>query len=165
LLISTLPGDWTDPEPSELFFLDLPNDQLTQIEADAWQIGFPVWSPDGSRIAFVEGENIVRIISAEGDTRIPLRSGVGPYPSWSADGGLILVPAADGRGSSYIVPADSWAGQVRELELTYDASRDQAGPPVWSPRNLPVASPPSTQEGTALDPGPEPSRVIPPPED
>ncbi|MGH2561598.1 MAG: hypothetical protein ACRDJH_21230 [Thermomicrobiales bacterium] len=160
LLIFTLPGDWTDPNPSEIFILDLMSDLLTQIEADAWQIGFPVWSPDGSRLAFVEGENIVRIVSGQEDARIPLRSGVSPYPSWSADGALLFLPAADGRGASYVIPADAWAGQVQAVDLIYDASRDQAGPPVWSPRNPPVASPSPSYRGAALDPGPEPARVI-----
>ncbi|MGH2535427.1 MAG: hypothetical protein ACRDJW_24465 [Thermomicrobiales bacterium] len=160
LLIFTLPGDWTDPDPSEIFILDLLSDELEQIEADAWQIGFPVWSPDGSRIAFVEGENILRIVSSQSDVRIPLRSGVSPYLSWSIDGALLFLPSEDGRGPSYLVPADSWAGQVQAVDLVYDARRDQTGPPVWSPRNPVVAAPPPTDHGAALDPGPEPARVI-----
>ena len=46
----------------------------------------PVWSPDGSRIAFAADGQIL-VMDADGSGRIPL--GTGSAPAWSPDGALI----------------------------------------------------------------------------
>lgn len=99
----------------------------------------PVWSPDGSRIAFVsflyekkrtENEELY-VVNADGSgfVRLTDKPGDDNHPAWSPDGQRIaFVADGDGDEEIYVVNADG-SGLTR-LTDNYDAF--DSGP-VWSP--------------------------------
>ena len=89
---------------------------------------FPVWSPDGSRIAFVSGGRGLYTMSPDGsDVRLVSGSASRYPPSWSPDGRRLAFVAAS---SAYTVGADG-LGQVR-ISKTISS-------PSWSPDGRRVA--------------------------
>ena len=94
---------------------------------------FPVWSPDGSRIAFV-GNGRLSTIAPDGsglrDDLGPRHIGLGP-PVWSPDGGSLAFFAG---GDAYIVGADG-----SNLTRLSAGGLMVAESPVWSPDGSLVA--------------------------
>ena len=104
---------------------------VTALTVDIADDHVPVWSPDGSRIAFqsVRGDNYdVEVVQADGRHRARL-SVAAQYDgahSWSTDGTLLaFLSGRDGYEAVYVMQADG--GQPRRL--TTQASLD----PRWSP--------------------------------
>jgi dipeptidyl aminopeptidase/acylaminoacyl peptidase len=100
-----------------------------------------VWSPDGSRIAFVRGlgggfEFGIYAMNPDGTGRVALTSGNRDfYPDWSPDGSKIAFMRYDGRGDAdiYVMNADGTGVQ----RLTDNDVNDEA--PVWSPDGTKIA--------------------------
>jgi Tol biopolymer transport system component len=90
---------------------------------------YPVWSPDGSKIAFVEGKDQhLSLMNADGTgVRIlsPLDS---RQPAWSPDGLQVAFSAIENNSSDiYVVGADGFA----QRRLTTDAAEDMT--PAYTP--------------------------------
>ena len=101
--------------------------RLTRSPGEAWD-GYPVWSPDGGKIAFLRSTPEVWVMNADGSGQRRLASGWGS--AWSPDGQRI----AFGRGSPgaadgeiYVMNADG-SGQRR---LTHNTVNE--GNATWSP--------------------------------
>ena len=103
---------------------------LTDNMASEWQ---PVWSPDGSRIAFIRGANgksDIYVMNADGSGQVRLTSASAGdvTPTWSPDGSKIaFVRAAEGDDALCITNADGTGTRMlsRIGEL--------GGDPQWSP--------------------------------
>lgn len=71
---------------------------------------FPAWSPDGSLIAFMRGNESLHVVAPDGSELrqlLPRKAGLeGCCPVWSPDGRWIAVPSFFNRGGIYIVAAD-----------------------------------------------------------
>ncbi len=106
------------------------NQQLRQVKGYLWA---PVWSPDGSRVAFchyANGRGQIYVMSSDGGQATNVSAN--PYcdrsPVWSPDSSQIaFVSDRDGDWNIYVMEADG-SGQVR---LTNSPGNDQA--PAWSP--------------------------------
>ncbi|MBX3080370.1 MAG: PD40 domain-containing protein [Anaerolineae bacterium] len=88
----------------------------------------PVWSPDGSRIAFVtnqESRYFVSVMDADGKHRVTLTEGIAP--AWSPDGNYIAYMKQSGIFLLNI--ADSVETQLAT----------SAGYPTWSPDGSQIA--------------------------
>jgi Tol biopolymer transport system component len=120
---------------------------ITNIDAGACQ---PVWSPDGSRLAFISPcrgrgefyENIypdssLYVINADGSDLRPLTAVPGDFdPAWSPDGKRIAFASLrDGRKEIYLLIVDT--GVVTRLTVsTGDVENSQ---PAWSPDGTLIA--------------------------
>jgi Tol biopolymer transport system component len=104
--------------------------QLTNASSASGLDEAPVWSPDGTRIAFRsyhESKNSVEVVDAAGGNRITLwTSGAGRDPfcaehddlAWSPDGQTIVFAAHEacpGQPDLFVVPADGSAQAGRLL--------------------------------------------------
>ncbi len=114
-------------------------------------ISQPIWSPDGTKVAFVKGNGSVgsgniAVIDADGSHAITLTSGPTQksWPSWSLDGTSIVYDDAgstplDDSGFSntqelYLVPADGSGSPER---ITHNSVPDSAA--VYSPDGTRIA--------------------------
>lgn len=94
----------------------------------------PVWSPNGTKIAFVtyrNGNSDINVSSADGSDIRRLTTGAEPDlgPSWSPDGSKIAFSSyRNGNVDIYVSSADGTGQAVR---LTNDPGQDQT--PTWSP--------------------------------
>jgi len=99
---------------------DLPPEQLTKLSGLSYD---PVWSPDGSRVAFVSQENEsddIWVINADGATPRNLTRNTwewDKHPSWSPDSRRIAFWSnRDGRQQIYVMDADG--RDVRNISNT-----------------------------------------------
>jgi hypothetical protein len=150
------PG-WQTSDSSRIVLLDVDSGDLSEIGRTTQHVSAPVWSPDGSRFAFVEGETLVRVRSRGiAEARITVEHRLSGFLTWSPDGSDLIAGPADPTHASTLIPLDGQrgaAGPQAALPLRYDAAGPEAGPPVWSPTHpMPVAGEPSVA-GTALDHG------------
>ncbi len=96
---------------------------------------YPVWSPDGSRIAYVFDGNgfeppSINVINADGGNQRQLTfiSSDGGI-DWSPDGSKIVFSSFDGNGENiYVMNADG----TSQTAITNRADRNFH--PKWSPR-------------------------------
>lgn len=113
--------------------------QLTQT-GNGFQDRFPVWSPDGTKIAFgrttFTAPSQIYVMNADGTnpTRLSNNAFSDRQPSWSPDGTRIaFISARDGNDEIYVMNADG-SNQTR---LTNNNSFDWD--PAWSPDGTRIA--------------------------
>jgi Tol biopolymer transport system component len=99
----------------------------------------PVWSPDGSKIAFLSdregpGEIFLMNLDGSGQTNLTNNPAADGWPVWSPDGSKIAFQSyRDGNAEVYVMNADG-SGIVR---LTSNTAFD--GGPSWSPDGTRIA--------------------------
>jgi TolB protein len=92
--------------------------------------GSPVWSPDGSKIAFLISDTLYTMDN-DGTGKILLATGVFSKPEWSGDGKYLLYTGI--WANIFRVSTDG----AELLNLTNDAY--QCAVPTWSPDNQHIA--------------------------
>lgn len=100
---------------------------------------YPVWSPDGSQIAFVsnrengeKGGQFIYVMHADGShVRQLTRENESKWPDWSHDGRFITYTHKD---DIYIIPAD---GSGPSRNLTNSPEKEEQ--PTWSPDGSKIA--------------------------
>jgi serine/threonine protein kinase/Tol biopolymer transport system component len=102
-----------DPAKSDLWMLDLQRGTgATRLTLGGGQAQHPVWSPDGSRIAFTFNNSVIRELraSGEGDSKTLVQSasaGLITATGWSPDGRFLLYAVADINSRDLLVlPTD-----------------------------------------------------------
>jgi Tol biopolymer transport system component len=98
----------------------------------------PRWSPDGKRIAFIDSNGLVALITPEGDVvSMPTKieaAGV----SWSPDSSKLTYDGYQGKegtGQAVVVVLDLASGR----ETTLPGSQSGAETPTWSPEGDQIA--------------------------
>jgi dipeptidyl aminopeptidase/acylaminoacyl peptidase len=114
---------------NEIYVMNLDGNVQTRLTNDPANDLLPAWSPDGSKIAFVKGFDIV-VMNADGTNPIGLTAAAATNsaPAWSPDGTKIAFHSSrDGNFEIYVMNADG-SNQTR---LTSNAAGDFG--PAWSP--------------------------------
>ncbi len=112
--------------------------QITHYGAEK-QIEELAWSPDGSRIAYMRGNNIgdetIWVVNADGTTTFPLQIGpVGSkHPTWSPDSSKIAYAVVKGvaQPQIYLAPSTGASGQPLANGVGHE--------PNWSPDGSRIA--------------------------
>ena len=102
--------------------------------ASGGRIDYPAWSPDGTRIAFMQGMGAlteeIHVVNADGtgEHRLSNPSAQDFFPAWSPDGSRIVYQgASDSNADIYVMNADG----TGRINLTWSAKEDTW--PSWSP--------------------------------
>src|SRR5207247_5112293 len=138
-------GGWTAASPDgskiafitprdgnpEIYVVNTDGSGSTRITSSPWQYFTPVWSPDGTKIAFsgYDGSSQIYVVNADGSSVTGLTSiGSAWSPVWSPDGSKIAFTSyRDGNWEIYLMNADG--SGLRNL--TNNPADD--GSPAWRP--------------------------------
>jgi Tol biopolymer transport system component len=127
---------------------DSNGDNLVQLTSNAASDLQPVWSPDGTRMAFVSDRTgfaqvfVMSAVDGSSQTRLTNNSAQNQTPDWSPDG--TRVAFASNRSGSYnvysmdAVDVDSDGNGDNLAQLTFDAAFG-TGAPSWSPDGSQIA--------------------------
>ena len=147
-------ADGTSYFRGSIYLLDVGTDRVTTFPIDTFEVSPPVWAPDGTRFAFVERGNGIRVVTLDGENeRFETRERLSRFLSWSPSSDAILAAAAGSGGTSLILSLSGHLGTWTPVAIAYDLDGMHAGPPQWSAVN--PSSPPGSPSvsGTAFDPG------------
>lgn len=163
LVFAFLGGNFYEPLRSEIRLLDTATGEIGTVPSDTPHVRVPVWSPDGARFAFAEGETTVRVRSWEGEEATIDVGGKAGAVTWAPDGGALLAAGDDPRQPSTLITLDGSGAAAGEpapvlgalpttvVPLVFDYARPFYGPPQWAPLQVaPPAGPPAIG-GTGLD--------------
>jgi Tol biopolymer transport system component len=122
----------------------------------------PVWSPDGSQIAFVDGGSdldvmdrvaTLSVVSRDGSARRDLASGVTGGFAWAPDGSSIAYAThADGRSMLRLVPVEG--GRPRTIASVEGRIGQIAWQPLPATSDQPVPGPTMSPSPVPLPGGP-----------
>ena len=124
---------------TDLYLMDVANGRSHAITRDRASAFSPVWSPDGTRIAFASnrdglGTN-VWVVPSGGGTPVKYTLSGGTSPDWSSDGARIAYATySNGTTDIWVMNADG-TGQTR-ITSTGGAWE---GEPAWSPDRTKIA--------------------------
>ena len=124
----------------EIYVMNADGTGLTNLTNNAAGDWIPVWSPDGSQIAFASGRDGISteiyVMNADGtsQTRLTSNSAGDWWPAWSPDGSQIAFESErDGNGEIYVMNTDG----TSQTRLTSNPARDFS--PAWSPDGSQIA--------------------------
>jgi len=158
-------------ESYELFTCDLADPVPHQLTSLSGELGFPVWSPSGDRIAFIamteENADLMLLDTQNGETST-LLAGYNELADWDRQGERLLVGLEEGLhflevASGTVTPvdtgstADAYGRCARNADLiAYESGRD--GNPEIYVTHLDSGETTRLTENSDLDEWPSPSR-------
>jgi Tol biopolymer transport system component len=134
--------------PTDIYVMNSDGSDLTRLATSPGPDFQPVWSPDGTQIAFVavprtgSADTLIWVMNADGSGARPVSSDVGGYetwPAWSPDGSLIVFAAVRNRRDAVYGVAPDGSG-VHAI-----TAGNGVDTPAWSPDGSLIAY-------TAVDP-------------
>jgi Tol biopolymer transport system component len=135
LAFSSVPGT------SDIYTMEADGSGLRRLTDKSGDEDHPVWSPDGTRIAFDRSDHVgtdIYVMDAAGskETQLTFTGAFNGLPDWSPDGTRIAFYSTgwDGDTAIYVAPVDS----PYPVKVTADRSTAEGGP-VWSPDGTRIA--------------------------
>jgi Tol biopolymer transport system component len=142
------------PDPTDLYSLNATTGELAPIHTNRAIVTQAVWSPDGSRFAYVEEGALLHIgFWQAGVLRqgwVTLDSPTSSTLTWSPDGSAILLAAPDGWTPSLLLRFTPERVVQKQIIIEFRMDYAESAPPQWTARNEPVAVP-NQSGGTAFD--------------
>lgn len=146
--------DGYNPGPTDLVAIDLADQEVIPVQVGRSLVSPAVWSPDGSRFAFIVDSKELRIGQWTTDGIrlgwVKLQSTVSGTFSWSPDGSSLLLDAPDGWTPSLMVRFTPDGVIQHALSIDFRMDFSASSPPQWTARNESVLNFIPTG-GTALD--------------
>jgi Tol biopolymer transport system component len=127
----------------DIYVIDGDSDHETRLTHTARLYeGYPVWSPDGQKIAFTTSgaDSPLYVMNGDGTNKTQLTADVSWVPSWSPDGGKIAFTTGDQDDLS-VINADG-THKVSLITASFagkSEGRTLFGRPVWSPTGNKIA--------------------------
>lgn len=90
------------------------------------------WSPDGTRLAFMDSDGQLRVVELESGAFAELPNVKGTIPAWSPSGDQIAVVASDGAEVAFVTPDDG-------EQNAFFQSNEQVTSITWSPSDDRIA--------------------------
>lgn len=123
--------------PPRLWTVQVSSGQSAALYQDSQVLGHgPSWSPDGSRLAFFDGNvGAIRVLDVDGGAEQLLPSRMGMVGDWSPDGSAMLfnvMRVQTETATAALQLADLLQREIAPVELSDAAVRD-IGFPAWSP--------------------------------
>jgi Tol biopolymer transport system component len=119
----------------DVYVIDVSRSTTTRLARGLAEVEGPVWSPDGTRLAFsARSGGIFGIFVARSDGTKLTRHATGRSPSWSPDGTRIAYAAMESQDEEIFVVSLDSPGTRR---LTAHAGRDIT--PQWAPDGARIA--------------------------
>lgn len=142
-------------QASGIVIVDLDTGEREPLAHGARLVLPPVWSPDGTRVAYVEGNDTLRIRrpGTLGEAAITVAHPLSGDVLWTPGGSALLALAAQPVHPSFLIPLTTRAGgdgpgSAISIELGSLINNGDHGPPVWSGTHLPSATASRTIEET-----------------
>ncbi len=154
MLVFTLYGQtWYEPPQTGLRLVDARTGESEVVKTETAQPVAPIWSPDGTRFAFADGESLLQIYEPGAPPRTITASGnLSGEITWSPDGSALIAAAMDPAEPSTHVTLFDGRAAPKPLHLAFDFDAPFFGPPQWGPVHLAPPPEPPTVAGTGLDP-------------
>lgn len=119
---------------SQTYVVDVASGRLARVSTDSGVPPWPVWSPDGKRIAFTsnrDGNDEIYVMDADGSNvkRLTNNDAEDEWPTWSPDSKKLTFQSfRDGNWEIYVMNADG-SGQ---RNISKNSAADWE--PSWSPQ-------------------------------
>ena len=130
---------------AEIYAINADGSSQTRLTNNSDEDGFPAWSPDGTRIAYVsrtgEGSEEIYVMDADDSNQVRLTFNLETeeFPTWSPDGTRIAFTSTrGGRQEIYLMNADG-SNQVSLTDAKASGGFHKHEAPAWSPDGARIA--------------------------
>jgi TolB protein len=136
---------WPPPTFGDIYTVSSDGSSIACLRCDAADEGFAVWSPDGSKLAFLRADCAIMVAGPDGTNPIAVASIATQAPVWSPDASrLAFTCLHDSTNNVCVVNADG-SGL---MFLSQDSASESVT--AWGPRggylsiqSMPIGQPPS----------------------
>jgi Tol biopolymer transport system component len=134
LLVFSLFGQtWYEPPTTSIRVLDRSTGSLRDLATSDEQPTMPVWSPDGTSLAFTVDEKTIVLSTDLGDRQtLEAAEPLSGELTWSPDGQSLLLAPWDADTASTLVDLTADTPAISSVRFEFDSSPPFISPPQWA---------------------------------